>query len=177
MMRVYFKDMEKLAKYMQDLSRKGDTAAAFHYDDACRLVAELIKYHGYYSDLNIEIHNEMWDNYDGEYLITVSNGGHALDVEPALHGDYYIGFEAYMLFLSPDANTALAYNDRVSADMVMEVVFDDDELDYEDCDFAICEKKSEEPDHESDEDDMISVELGADELEKLFGRLFDLILG
>ena len=173
-MRTYFKDMKNLAEFMRKMSETGTVMAVFHYNDACKLLTEIMGLHPDFSVISIELHDGDYDNYYDEYYITLSDFDGGLYVEPGKRGDIFLGFDADLLILSPDASSAVVKKNSISGTTLEAVFENDEELTCDDCDLCACtgddccvscDDFADEEDDEEEAEDQNDTEADDDEIE------------
>ena len=164
MKRIYFGTFCNLAGWMQNEAKDGSiVAAALNYEDTCKLINELMRW-AEYDKLSIDIHDADYENYDGEYLITIDAQQSALFVERAQRKGNYIQFDVDILVVAPYVNSRILRDNQdgfmFSVEAIME---DDEEYGKKDCDYQlVCEDCDDESAKNDSNDDEVEMSIDAD---------------
>ena len=123
-------DIIDVALMAMDEVTDGKTVClSFFYKDACDLVKELLTYELVAIE-SIELEDPLWDGYQDEYLITLTDEGDkvALSCEKLkMKGrDSYLGFDADTLIVGSDVHYAVIQNNEHPEAETIEVVLDED---------------------------------------------------
>ena len=167
MKRLYCDTMIDLAEWMFDEACDGKiVACVFDYHDSCDLLHHLMKC-GQFGAISLDIHAPEFDDYDGEYIITLDDCGDALFAERAKIGDQYLKFEADILVAAPYVGSKIMNNNCNECGLNFEIVMsDDDEFCKSDCEYCIdivgCQEESENSVHDDEEDHEIEVTIDID---------------
>ena len=129
MKNLYFDDFEDLACDIADTydSLDGedfeDVAIIAKYEDARQIIKELLCLG--YDIHSVEIHDELWENYDAEYVISLYDN--ELWCEPMLRENGYIEEEAPVIYVLDNCSSAVI--PYCKGNTVYEVTVDIDEDD------------------------------------------------
>ena len=143
MRNLYFDDFEDLACDIADTydSLDGedfeDVAIIAKYEEARRIIKELLCL-GY--DLHsVEIHDDLWENYDAEYVISLYDN--EVWCEPMLRENGYIEEYAPVIYVLDNCSSKVI--PYCKGKTVYEVTVGDDECSCDECECAC--KKDEKP--------------------------------
>ena len=143
---LYFDDFEDLACDIADTydaldyDDEEDIAIIAKYEEARQIIKELLCL-GY--DLHsVEIHDDLWENYDAEYVISLYED--EVWCEPMLRENGYIEEDAPVIYVLDNCSSKVI--PYCKGEIVFDVTVGDDgeECDYEDCSDCAC-KKDEKP--------------------------------
>lgn len=136
MKNVWFEDFEDLAcdiadKFdaIRELDEYNDVAIVAKYEEARQIIKELLCI-GY--DLkSIELHDEMWSNYNAEYLVSLVNinGEDEIWCEPMLHENGYVPDDSTVIYVLDNCSSKVI--PYCKSKVVFEVSIGNDEC--EDC--------------------------------------------
>ena len=132
MKNLYFDDFEDLACDIVDTYDaldydEEDVAIIAKYDEARQIIKELLCL-GY--DINsLEIHDELWENYDAEFIISLYNN--ELWCEPMLRENRYIEEEAHVVYVLDNCSSKVI--PYCKGKNVYEVTVGDNDCDCDDC--------------------------------------------
>ena len=137
MKNLYFEDFEDLACDIADTydALDGedfeDVAIIAKYEEARQIIKELICI-GY--DINsLEIHDELWENYDAEYVISLYDN--SIWCEPMLRENGYIEEEAPVIYVLDNCSSkVIPYCKGKTVYEVTVGVDEDDDCGCDDCD-------------------------------------------
>lgn len=143
MRNLYFDDFEDLACDIADTydSLDGedfeDVAIIAKYEEARQIIKELLCL-GY--DLHsVEIHDDLWENYDAEYVISLYEN--EVWCEPMLRENGYIEEDAPVIYVLDNCSSKVI--PYCKGKNVFEVSVGDDECECDECECAC--KKDEKP--------------------------------
>lgn len=101
-----FQDAASLAEYMVDnVEQRHYIVATLFFDEAQELLRELLLY----DDISIgtiEIEDKLFDNYCGEYYVSLTDE-YILSVEKAFKYDQYLITEAELMLINSDASSRI----------------------------------------------------------------------
>lgn len=148
MKNLYFEDFEDLACDIADTydALDGedfeDVAIIAKYEEARQIIKELLCL-GY--DINsLEIHDELWENYDAEYVISLYDN--SIWCEPMLREKGYIDEESPVIYVLDNCSSKVIPYCKGKTVYEVTVGIDDDEDDEDECDCSECAcKKDEKP--------------------------------
>ena len=145
MRNLYFDDFEDLACDIADTygSLDGedfeDVAIIAKYEEARRIIKELLCL-GY--DLHsVEIHDDLWENYDAEYVISLYEN--EVWCEPMLRENGYIEEDAPVIYVLDNCSSKVIPYCKGKNVYEVTVGIDDDECSCDECECAC--KKDEKP--------------------------------
>ena len=144
MKNLYFEDFEDLACDVADTydSLKcedfEDVAIIAKYEEARQIIKELICIG--YDIHSLEIHDELWENYDAEFIISLYDN--KLWCEPMLREKGYIDEESPVIYVLDNCSSKVI--PYCKGKTVYEVTVGDDECSCDDCSECAC-KKDEKP--------------------------------
>ena len=144
MKNLYFEDFEDLACDIADTydSLKcedfEDVAIIAKYEEARQIIKELICIG--YDIHSLEIHDELWENYDAEFIISLYDN--KLWCEPMLREKGYIDEESPVIYVLDNCSSKVI--PYCKGKTVYEVTVGDDECSCDDCSECAC-KKDEKP--------------------------------
>ena len=144
MKNIYFDDFEDLACDIADKfdSLDGedfeDVAIIAKYEEARQIIKELICIG--YDIHSLEIHDELWENYDAEFIISLYDN--KLWCEPMLREKGYIDEESPVIYVLDNCSSKVI--PYCKGKTVYEVTVGDDECSCDDCSECAC-KKDEKP--------------------------------
>ena len=166
MKRIYFGDISNLAAFMiNEVDKNHSVSAVFHYQDACELLRELLKYDDVKPNF-IQLEPEDWDGYDKEYSVDLNDFGTLeLSVEPVYDRkkERYLYYYCDCLILGSDVNSTITkFNDAESCDTFEAVFETDEEIGCSDCDYCVC---CHDCDAHDEEDDEQTLTISKDDLE------------
>ena len=136
-----FQDAASLAEYMVDnVEHRHYIVATLFFDEAQELLRELLLYDNI-SIGTIEIEDKLFDDYCGEYYISLTEE-YILSVEKAFKYDQYLITEAELMLIDSDASSRIIRInsssdfieieiDYAKFDEVEQCSFDDDEFTYD----------------------------------------------
>ena len=134
MKNIYFDDFEDFSCVIADTydSLDGedfeDVAIIAKYEEARQIIKELLCL-GY--DINsLEIHDELWENYDAEYVISLYDN--SIWCEPMLRENGYIEEEAPVIYVLDNCSSKVI--PYCKGNTVYEVTVGDDECGCDECD-------------------------------------------
>ena len=134
MKNLYFDDFEDLACDITDTydSLDGedfeDVAIIAKYEEARQIIKELL-YLGY--DIHsVEIHDDLWENYDAEYVISLYDN--SIWCEPMLRENGYIEEDAPVIYVLDNCSSKVI--PYCKGKNVYEVTVGDDECGCDECD-------------------------------------------
>ena len=139
--RLEFEDFEDFACEVADTydSNKDyeDVAIIAKYEEARKIIKELLCIG--YDIHSLEIHDELWDNYDAEYVITVYDNN--IWCEQMLRGNRYIDEESPVIYVLDNCSSKVI--PHCKGKFIYEVTVGDDECSCDECECAC--KKDEKP--------------------------------
>ena len=133
MRNLYFDDFEDLACDIADTydSLDGedfeDVAIIAKYEDARQIIKELLCLG--YDIHSVEIHDELWENYDSEYVISLYDN--FIWCEPMLRENGYIEEEAPVIYVLDNCSSKVI--PYCKGKTVYEVTVGDDECSCDEC--------------------------------------------
>ena len=134
MKNLYFDDFEDFACTVADTydaldyDEEEDIAIIAKYEEARQIIKELLCL-GY--DINsLEIHDELWENYDAEYVISLYDN--SIWCEPMLRENGYIEEYAPVIYVLDNCSSKVI--PYCKGKIVFEVTVDDDECGCDECD-------------------------------------------
>ena len=143
MRNLYFDDFEDLACDIADTydaldyDDEEDVVIISKYEEARQIIKELLCI-GY--DLHsVEIHDDLWENYDAEYVISLYDN--SVWCEPMLRENGYIEEEAPVIYVLDNCSSKVI--PYCKGKNVYEVTVGDDECSCDECE-CVC-KKDEKP--------------------------------
>lgn len=132
MQNVYFEDYEGLAndivknlESIRKIDGYNDVAIVAKYEEARQIIKELVCI-GY--DLrSINLHDEMWENYDAEYVISITNidGENEIWCEPMLREKGYLTDDSPVIYVLDNCSSKVI--PYCKGKVVFEVTVGDDE--------------------------------------------------
>ena len=138
MQNVYFEDFEDLTcdiadKFdaIRELEEYNDVAIIAKYEEARQIIKGLLCI-GY--DLHsIDLHDEMWENYDAEYVVSLTNicGENEIWCEPMLRNSGYLTEEAPVIYVLDNCSSKVI--PYCKGKVVFEVAVGEEECDCEEC--------------------------------------------
>lgn len=147
MKRLEFEDFEDFACEVADTydSNKDydDVAIIAKYEEARKIIKELLCIG--YDIHSLEIHDELWDNYDAEYVITVYDNN--IWCEQMLRGNRYIDEESPVIYVLDNCSSKVI--PHCKGKFIYEVTVgiednececEDNECECEDCYECACNK-------------------------------------
>ena len=143
MRNLYFDDFEDLACAVADTYdaldyRDGeDVVVIAKYEEARQVIKELLCLG--YDIHSIDIHDELWENYDAEYVISLYEN--KVWCEPILREDGYIEEEAPVIYVLDNCSSKVIPHCKGKNVYEVSVGIDEDECDCSEC---AC-KKDEKP--------------------------------
>ena len=138
MKNLYFDDFEDFSCVIADTYDaldydEEDVAIIAKYEEARQIIKELLCL-GY--DINsLEIHDELWENYDAEYVISLYDN--SIWCEPMLRENGYIEEEAHVVYVLDNCSSKVI--PYCKGNTVYEVTVGDDECSCDECECA-CKK-------------------------------------
>ena len=143
MRNLYFNDFEDLACDIADTydtldyDDEEDVVIIAKYEEARQIIKELL-YLGY--DIHsVEIHDDLWENYDAEYVISLYEN--EVWCEPMLRENGYIEEDAPFIYVLDNCSSKVI--PYCKGKTVYEVTVGDDVCDCDECECAC--KKDEKP--------------------------------
>ena len=143
MKNLYFDDFEDLACDIADTydtldyDDEEDVVIIAKYEEARQIIKELL-YLGY--DIHsVEIHDDLWENYDAEYVISLYEN--EVWCEPMLRENGYIEEDAPFIYVLDNCSSKVI--PYCKGKTVYEVTVGDDVCDCDECECAC--KKNEKP--------------------------------
>lgn len=136
MKRIEFEDFKSFVceinkKYRSEKLKDdyNDVSIICKYDTAKVLIAEFIR--SGYGICSLNIHDEEWDGYGDEYIVTVCNiyNGDEVYCEPMIRDDRYISCESNVIYVFDDCSSKLLKfleSDEIYEVSVMESDKDED---------------------------------------------------
>ena len=143
MKNLYFDDFEDLACDIADTydSLKGkdfeDVAIVAKYEEARQIIKELICIG--YDIHSLEIHDELWENYNSEFIISLYDN--ELWCEPMLRENGYIDEESPVIYVLDNCSSKVI--PYCKGKTVYEVTVGDDDCSCDECECTY--KKDEKP--------------------------------
>ena len=145
MRNLYFDDFEDLACDIADTydaldyDDEEDVAIIAKYEEARQIIKELLCL-GY--DLHsVEIHDDLWENYDAEYVISLYEN--EVWCEPMLRENGYIEEDAPVIYVLDNCSSKVIPYCKGKNVYEVTVSIDDDECSCDECECAC--KKDEKP--------------------------------
>lgn len=142
MQNVYFEDYEGLAndivknlESIRKIDGYNDVAIVAKYEEARQIIKELVCI-GY--DLrSINLHDEMWENYDAEYVISITNinGENEIWCEPMLREKGYLTDDSPVIYVLDNCSSKVI--PYCKGNVVFEVTVGGDE-ECEEFDYDFC---------------------------------------
>ena len=146
MKNLYFDDSEDLACDIADTydtldyDDEEDVAIIAKYDEARKIIKELLC-RGY--DIHsVEIHDDLWENYDAEYVISLYED--EVWCEPMLRENGYIEEDAPVIYVLDNCSSKVIPYCKGKTVYEVTVGIDEDDCDCDDCSECAC-KKDEKP--------------------------------
>lgn len=143
MRNLYFDDFEDLACDIADTydsldyDDEEDIAIIAKYEEARQIIKELLCIG--YDIHSVEIHDDLWENYDAEYVISLYED--EVWCEPMLRENGYIEEDAPVIYVLDNCSSkVISY---CKGKVVYEVTVGDDECSCDECECAC--KKDEKP--------------------------------
>lgn len=146
MQNVYFEDYEGLAndivknlESIRKIDGYNDVAIVAKYEEARQIIKELVCI-GY--DLrSINLHDEMWENYDAEYVISITNidGENEIWCEPMLREKGYLTDDSPVIYVLDNCSSKVI--PYCKGKVIFEVTVGDKEecdCDCEEFDYDFC---------------------------------------
>lgn len=141
MKRLHFENMNALAEFMVcGVADKEHIVATLFFDEAKALVKALLQY-----DLQItaiDMNEPEFDGYCDEYYVSILEN-HELFVSKAMGDKGYLLTDADIMFISPDASSAIVIRND-DTDMIETYVGEDDGG----CEYTILESSCDEEEHQ-----------------------------
>ena len=140
---LYFDDFEDLACAVADTydaldyDDEEDVAIIAKYDEARQIIKELLCLG--YDIHSVEIHDDLWENYDAEYVISLYEN--EVWCEPMLRENGYIEEDAPVIYVLDNCSSKVI--PYCKGKVVYEVTVGDEECSCDDCECAC--KKDEKP--------------------------------
>ena len=136
MKNIYFDDFEDLACGIADTydSLDGedfeDVAIIAKYEEARHIIKELLCLG--YDIHSLEIHDELWENYNSEFIISLYDN--SIWCEPMLRENGYIDEDAPVIYVLDNCSSAVIPYCKGKIVYEVTVGKEDDECDYDECD-------------------------------------------
>ena len=133
MRNLYFDDFEDLACAVTDTydaldyNDEEDVVIIAKYEEARQIIKELLCLG--YDIHSVEIHDDLWENYDAEYVISLYDN--SIWCEPMLRENGYIEEYAPVIYVLDNCSSKVI--PYCKGKIVYEVTVDDDECDCDDC--------------------------------------------
>lgn len=143
MRNLYFDDFEDLACDIADTydaldyDDEEDVAIIAKYEEAKQIIKELLCLG--YDIHSVEIHDDLWENYDAEYVISLYEN--EVWCEPMLRENGYIEEDAPVIYVLDNCSSKVI--PYCKGKTVFEVTVDDDDCSCDECDCAC--KEDEKP--------------------------------
>lgn len=138
MQNLWFNDYEDLAcdiadKFdsIRELDEYNDVAIIAKYEETRQIIKELLCI-GY--DLHsIDLHDEMWENYDAEYVISLLNidGEDEIWCEPMLRESGYLTEDSPVIYVLDNCSSKVI--PYCKGKVIFEVTVDEEECDCDEC--------------------------------------------
>ena len=138
MKNLYFDDFEDLACSVADTydSLKcedyEDVAIIAKYEEARQIIRELLCIG--YDIHSLEIHDDLWENYDAEYVVSLYDN--SVWCEPMLREKGYIDEDAPVIYVLDNCSSKVI--PHCKGKNVFEVSIGVDGCDYDECECACC---------------------------------------
>ena len=136
MKNIYFDDFEDLACDIADTydSLDGedfeDVAIIAKYEEARHIIKELLCLG--YDIHSLEIHDDLWENYDAEYVISLYDN--SIWCEPMLRENGYIDEDAPVIYVLDNCSSKVIPYCKGKIVYEVTVGIDEDECDCDECD-------------------------------------------
>ena len=136
MKNLYFDDFEDFACAVADAydSLDGedfeDVAIIAKYEEARQIIKELLCLG--YDIHSLEIHDDLWENYDAEYVISLYDN--SIWCEPMLRENGYIDEDAPVIYVLDNCSSKVIPYCKGKIVYEVTVGKEDDECDYDECD-------------------------------------------
>ena len=136
MKNIYFDDFEDLACDIADTydSLDGedfeDVAIIAKYEEARHIIKELLCLG--YDIHSLEIHDDLWENYDAEYVISLYDN--SIWCEPMLRENGYIDEDAPVIYVLDNCSSKVIPYCKGKTVYEVTVGIDEDECDCDECD-------------------------------------------
>ena len=136
MRNLYFDDFEDLACDIADTydSLDGedfeDVAIIAKYEEARHIIKELLCLG--YNIHSLEIHDDLWENYDAEYVISLYDN--SIWCEPMLRENGYIDEDAPVIYVLDNCSSKVIPYCKGKIVYEVTVGIDEDECDCDECD-------------------------------------------
>ena len=145
MKNLYFDDFEDFSCVIADTYDaldydEEDVSIIAKYEEARQIIKELLCLG--YDIHSVEIHDELWESYDSEYIISLYDN--SIWCEPMLRENGYIDEDAPVIYVLDNCSSAVIPYCKGKIIYEVTVGIDEDDCNFDDCSECAC-KKDEKP--------------------------------